>query len=157
MPLKESVNTTSSPLVGEGMDGGTGPLTPTLSHKGRGGSELTPLMQQYHALKSQHPGELLFFHLGDFYELFDEDAKRAAPVLGVALTHRQDVPMCGVPVHAVNTYIAKLLKAGLRVAIADQLDHPSSAFKEDGLASTREGSRGDPAGVKGWSNVVSSV
>jgi DNA mismatch repair protein MutS len=86
---------------------------------------LTPLMQQYHALKAQHPQELLFFHLGDFYELFDEDARQAAPVLEVTLTHRQDVAMCGVPVHAVNTYIAKLLKAGLRVAIADQLEEPS--------------------------------
>lgn len=83
---------------------------------------LTPLMQQYHALKAQHPNDLLFFHLGDFYELFAEDAQRAAPVLEVALTHRQDVPMCGVPVHAANTYIAKLLKAGLRVAIADQME-----------------------------------
>ncbi len=83
---------------------------------------LTPLMQQYHTLKARHPNDLLFFHLGDFYELFAEDAQRAAPVLEVALTHRQDVPMCGVPVHAANTYIAKLLKAGLRVAIADQME-----------------------------------
>src|SRR3990167_9326623 len=80
---------------------------------------LTPLMRQYHALKARHPGELLFFHLGDFYELFGDDAKRAAPLLGVALTHRQDVPMCGVPVHAADAYVAKLLKAGLRVAMAD--------------------------------------
>jgi DNA mismatch repair protein MutS len=87
----------------------------------------TPLMQQYQALKSQHPNELLFFHLGDFYELFDEDAKRAAPVLEVALTHRHDIPMCGVPVHAVDNYIAKLLKAGLRVAIADQMEDPTQA------------------------------
>jgi len=92
-----------------------------------GTAAMTPLMQQYHALKSQHPDELLFFHLGDFYELFDEDARRAAPLLEVVLTHRQDVPMCGVPVHAVDAYIAKLLKAGLRVAIADQVEDPALA------------------------------
>jgi len=81
----------------------------------------TPLMQQYHSLKTQHPNELLLFHLGDFYELFGEDARRAAPVLGIALTHRQDVPMCGMPIHASDNYIAKLLKAGLRnrVRVAD--------------------------------------
>ena len=88
---------------------------------------LTPLMRQYHALKARHPGELLFFHLGDFYELFGDDAKRAAPLLGVALTHRQDVPMCGVPVHAADAYVAKLLKAGLRVAMADQVENPALA------------------------------
>ena len=88
---------------------------------------LTPLMQQYHTLKSRHPGELLLFHLGDFYELFGDDARKAAPILEVALTHRQDVPMCGVPQHAVENYIAKLLKAGLRVAIADQMEDPSAA------------------------------
>src|SRR6185295_7388667 len=86
---------------------------------------LTPLMQQYHALKARHTNELLFFHLGDFYELFGDDAVRAAPILEVALTHRQDVPMCGVPMHAAEGYIAKLLKAGLRVAIAGQMEDPS--------------------------------
>jgi DNA mismatch repair protein MutS len=88
---------------------------------------LTPLMQQYHSLKARHPTELLFFHLGDFYELFDADAIKAAPILEVALTHRQEVAMCGVPVHAVDGYIAKLLKAGLRVAIADQMEDPAAA------------------------------
>src|SRR5581483_8524282 len=85
---------------------------------------LTPLMQQYHDLKKRHPTEVLFFRLGDFYELFDEDAKMASPILEVALTHRQQVPMCGVPAHSIDPYIAKLLKAGLRVAIADQLENP---------------------------------
>src|SRR6266480_3380810 len=99
----------------------------TLTSRKKGASELTPLMQQYHALKARHPQELLFFHLGDFYELFAEDAKRAAPILGVTLTHRQDIPMCGVPVRAVDAYIAKLLKAGWRVAIADQLEDPATA------------------------------
>src|SRR5476649_2434969 len=73
---------------------------------------LTPLMQQYHDLKSRYPEEVLLFRLGDFYELFGEDARNSAPVLEVALTHRQEVPMCGVPAHSVEPYIAKLLKAG---------------------------------------------
>lgn len=87
----------------------------------------TPLMQQYLELKSRHPGDILLFRLGDFYELFDEDARRAAPVLEVTLTARQGQPMCGVPAHSVEPYIAKLLKAGLRVAIADQMEDPSTA------------------------------
>ena len=91
----------------------------------RGEGVLTPLMQQYHDLKQRHPTEILLFRLGDFYELFDEDAKLASPILEVALTHRQQVPMCGVPAHSVDPYIAKLLKAGLRVAIADQLEDPA--------------------------------
>ncbi len=86
---------------------------------------VTPLMLQYHELKSRYPTEILLFRLGDFYELFDEDARNAAPILEVTLTHRQDTPMCGVPAHSVEPYIAKLLKAGRRVAIADQLEDPS--------------------------------
>ncbi len=88
---------------------------------------LTPLMRQYQDLKARHAGEILLFRLGDFYEMFGEDARRASPVLDVVLTHRQGVPMCGVPAHSVDPYIAKLLKAGLRVAIADQLEDPASA------------------------------
>jgi len=87
----------------------------------------TPLMQQYHDLKSRYPNEILLFRLGDFYEMFHEDARTAAPILEVTLTHRQDVPMCGVPAHSVEPYIAKLLKAGRRVAIADQLEDPALA------------------------------
>jgi DNA mismatch repair protein MutS len=87
---------------------------------------LTPLMQQFHDLKSRYPDDILLFRLGDFYEMFHDDAKRAAPVLEVALTHRQQVPMCGVPAHAVDPYVAKLLKNGFRVAIADQLEDPAT-------------------------------
>ena len=88
---------------------------------------ITPLMQQYHELKSRHAGEILLFRLGDFYEMFEEDARRAAPLLEVVLTQRQGTPMCGVPAHSVEPYIAKLLKAGLRVAIADQMEDPATA------------------------------
>ncbi|MFA5974680.1 MAG: DNA mismatch repair protein MutS [Elusimicrobiota bacterium] len=89
--------------------------------------EVTPLMQQYQEMKARYPEEILFFRLGDFFELFDEDARRAAPILGIALTHRQQLPMCGVPAHSVDPYVAKLLKAGFRVAIADQMEDPALA------------------------------
>jgi DNA mismatch repair protein MutS len=82
---------------------------------------LTPMMQQYRRLRSSIPADtLLLFRLGDFYELFFEDAKEASALLNVALTKRNGVPMCGVPYHAAQTYLAKLIKAGRRVAICDQ-------------------------------------
>src|SRR5215212_9171540 len=86
---------------------------------------LTPMMQQYQGLRgSVPPDTLLLFRLGDFYELFFEDAKEAAGLLNVALTKRNGVPMCGVPYHAAQSYIAKLIKAGKRVAICDQTSDP---------------------------------
>src|SRR5262252_7421082 len=86
---------------------------------------LTPMMQQYRRLRSSIPADaLLLFRLGDFYELFFEDAKEASALLNVALTKRNGVPMCGVPYHAAQTYIAKLIKAGRRVAICDQTSEP---------------------------------
>ncbi len=82
---------------------------------------LTPMMQQYQRLrKSIPPDTFLLFRLGDFYELFFEDAKEASSLLNVALTRRNGVPMCGVPYHAAQGYIAKLIKAGRRVAVCDQ-------------------------------------
>jgi len=86
---------------------------------------LSPMMQQYQRLrKSIPPDTLLLFRLGDFYELFFEDAKEASVLLNVALTKRNKVPMCGVPYHAAQAYIAKLIKAGRRVAICDQTSEP---------------------------------
>ena len=86
---------------------------------------LTPMMQQYQRLRKSIPADtLLLFRLGDFYELFFEDAKEASVLLNVALTKRNQVPMCGVPYHAAQTYIAKLIKAGRRVAICDQTSEP---------------------------------
>src|SRR5213596_534114 len=86
---------------------------------------LTPMMQQYRRLRGSIPADtLLLFRLGDFYELFFEDAKEASALLNVALTKRNGVPMCGVPYHAAQTYIAKLIKAGRRVAICDQTSEP---------------------------------
>src|SRR5947208_68669 len=86
---------------------------------------LTPMMQQYRRLRGSIPADtLLLFRLGDFYELFFEDAKEAASLLNVALTKRNGVPMCGVPYHAAQSYVAKLIKAGRRVAICDQTSEP---------------------------------
>jgi DNA mismatch repair protein MutS len=86
---------------------------------------LTPMMQQYRRLRGSIPADtLLLFRLGDFYELFFEDAVEASALLNVALTKRNGVPMCGVPYHAAQTYIAKLIKAGRRVAICDQTSEP---------------------------------
>src|SRR5215510_5356831 len=86
---------------------------------------LTPMMQQYRRVRGSIPADtLLLFRLGDFYEFFFEDAKEASGLLNVALTKRNGVPMCGVPYHAAQTYIAKLIKAGRRVAICDQTSEP---------------------------------
>lgn len=87
----------------------------------------TPLMQQYFALKEQFDDALLFFQVGDFYELFFDDAKTAAAFLGIALTKRgtnngEPIPLCGVPIHAVDHYITKLIRGGFKVALCDQLE-----------------------------------
>jgi DNA mismatch repair protein MutS len=86
---------------------------------------LTPMMQQYQGIRRSLPADtLLLFRLGDFYEMFFEDAKEAAVILNVALTKRHQVPMCGVPYHAADGYIRRLIKAGRRVAICDQVSEP---------------------------------
>ncbi len=90
-------------------------------------NSLTPMMEQYFRIKKEHPDALLFFRLGDFYEMFYEDAKTASPVLEIALTSRQKVPMCGVPYHAVNSYLAKLLRRGFKVAVCEQMEDPRAA------------------------------
>jgi DNA mismatch repair protein MutS len=94
----------------------------------------TPLMQQYHAIKTRYPHALLLFRLGDFYELFYEDAMIAARELQITLTSRnrekgQPIPMCGVPYHAADGYIAKLIRAGFKVAICDQMEQPGPGKK----------------------------
>lgn len=91
--------------------------------------KITPLMQQYFAIKEQHPDALLLFQVGDFYELFFDDAKNASAFLAIALTKRgknkgEDIPLCGIPVHALNHYLTKLIKGGYRVALCEQLTKP---------------------------------
>src|SRR5215212_6826084 len=86
-------------------------------------AQLTPMMAQYRRIKSELPKDaLLFFRLGDFYEMFFEDAQTGAQLLNVTLTKRGIIPMCGIPFHAAQGYIARLLKAGRKVAICDQLE-----------------------------------
>ena len=83
---------------------------------------LTPMMRQYQRIKSEVAEDVIvMFRLGDFYEMFFEDAGRAAPVLGVALTKRSGYAMCGIPYHALDAYLAKLIRANLKIAICDQM------------------------------------
>ncbi len=94
----------------------------------------TPLMQQYHAVKKQHPAALLLFRLGDFYELFYDDAVLASRILQITLTARnkekgEPFPMCGVPYHAAENYIARLIRAGHKVAICEQMEEPGPGKK----------------------------
>jgi DNA mismatch repair protein MutS len=88
---------------------------------------LTPMMQQYWEVRNQLPkNTLLLFRLGDFYELFNQDAEQGAKLLGITLTKRHDYPMAGIPYHAADAYIGKVLKAGMKVAICDQVETPQT-------------------------------
>jgi DNA mismatch repair protein MutS len=102
----------------------------------------TPAMTQYIAAKRAHPDCLLFYRMGDFYELFFEDALKAAPILDIALTKRgqhggQDIPMCGVPAHALDGYLAKAIRRGCKVAICEQMENPEEARKRGPKAVVR--------------------
>src|SRR5919206_616916 len=102
----------------------------------------SPVMLQYHEIKGAHPGCLLFFRMGDFYELFFEDAVAAAPALDIALTKRgrhdgAEIPMCGVPVHTAEAYLARLIRAGFKVAICDQIEDPAEARRRGGKGPVR--------------------
>ena len=97
-------------------------------------ADATPLMAQFLAIKSAHAEYLLFYRMGDFYELFFDDAARAAGALDIALTKRgkhagEDIPMCGVPVHAADAYLEKLIRKGFRVAVCEQVEDPAEARK----------------------------
>jgi DNA mismatch repair protein MutS len=87
-------------------------------------------MEQYRAIKARHRDAILFFRLGDFYEMFYEDAIEASSLLDLTLTHRQGEPMCGVPYHAARSYIARLLKCGKKIAICEQLSEPGKGLVE---------------------------
>jgi DNA mismatch repair protein MutS len=105
------------------FEGAPGPTVPS-----------TPMMQQYGEISRAHPGYLLFYRMGDFYELFFDDAVTAAEILDIALTKRgkhqgADIPMCGVPVHAAESYLERLIRAGQRVAICEQTEDPALAKK----------------------------
>src|ERR671936_1367870 len=102
----------------------------------------TPVMEQYIEIKAANPDCLLFYRMGDFYELFFEDAVVAAHALGIVLTKRgkhlgEDIPMCGVPVHRADEYLQRLIKAGYRVAVCEQLEDPTAARKRGSKAVVR--------------------
>ena len=92
--------------------------------------ELTPMMEQYRRIKREHPGEVLFFRLGDFYEMFSEEAVEISSLLNLTLTSRNGQPMCGIPYHASHAYIARLLKLGKKIAICEQLGVPGKGLVE---------------------------
>src|SRR5690242_14800273 len=97
----------------------------------------TPMMAQYLEIKQAHPNCLLFYRMGDFYELFFDDAVAAATTLDITLTKRgqhngEDIPMCGVPVHSHENYLLRLIRHGHRVAICEQMEDPAEAKKRGG-------------------------
>src|SRR5436853_4327173 len=111
------------------------PLTPSGFESGAptdGAGRATPVMEQYLEIKAENPDHLLFYRMGDFYELFFEDAKIASKILNITLTYRgqsagQPVPMAGVPFHAAENYLGKLLKQGFTVAICEQIGDPNAS------------------------------
>src|SRR3982750_3844320 len=95
---------------------------------------VTPMMAQYLAAKRQHPDCLLFYRMGDFYELFFDDAVKASAALDIALTKRgqhlgEDIRMCGVPVHSHEAYLSRLIRQGFKVAVCEQVEDPAEAKK----------------------------
>src|SRR5215218_8308031 len=143
----------------------------------------SPVMAQYFEAKSRQPDALVFFRMGDFYELFFEDAQKAAAALGITLTARgthagAPIPMAGVPAHAAEAYLAKLIRAGFKVAVCDQVEDPSEARKrgsksvvrrevtrvvtpgtltEEGLLDARGANRLAAVAVRAGSAAVASV
>jgi len=90
-------------------------------------AEVTPMMLQYRSIKEQHPDDVLFFRLGDFYEMFDDDAVEVSRLLNLTLTHRGSQAMCGIPFHAAKIYIARLLRLGKKIAICEQIALPQNS------------------------------
>ncbi|WP_422533782.1 DNA mismatch repair protein MutS [Bartonella apis] len=108
----------------------------------RSDERITPMMEQYIEIKAANSDYLLFYRMGDFYELFFDDAVEASKALGIALTKRgkhlgEDVPMCGVPVHAADDYLQKLIACGYRVAVCEQMEDPAEARKRGGKSVVR--------------------
>src|SRR3569832_1689271 len=109
-------------------------ITPEPPSAGAALGRVTPVMEQYIEIKAANPDCLLFYRMGDFYELFFEDAEIASRALGIVLTKRgkhqgQDIPMCGVPIHRADEYLHRLIALGHRVAVCEQLEDPAEARK----------------------------
>src|SRR6266581_277868 len=121
------------------------PLTPPGFESGppaENAARATPVMEQYIEIKAANPDCLLFYRMGDFYELFFEDAEVAARALGIVLTKRgkhlgRDIPMCGVPIHRADEYLNRLIALGHRVAVCEQLEDPAEAKKRGGKSVVR--------------------
>ena len=127
--LKRTAPTTAPPA--EPFPAGSGNQ---VLPEGATGPKISPMMAQYCAIKAQNPGSLLFYRMGDFYELFFEDAAIAARALGIVLTKRgkhegSDIPMCGVPVERAEDYLNRLIGQGHRVAVCEQVEDPAEARK----------------------------
>jgi len=146
-------------------------------------SAVTPVMAQFFEAKARQPDALIFFRMGDFYEMFFDDAHNAAAAIGIALTHRgvhqgQPIPMAGVPAHAAEAYLAKLIRAGFKVAVCEQMEAPAEARKrgykavvrrdlvrvvtpgtltEDGLLEARGANRLAAVGLRAGQAAVASV
>ncbi|HKJ24196.1 MAG TPA: DNA mismatch repair protein MutS, partial [Myxococcota bacterium] len=122
----------------------------------------TPMMRQYLAIKARHPDAILLYRMGDFYEMFLDDAERAAPLLDIALTTRDKgkpdaVPMCGIPVHSADGYVKRLTEAGCRVAVCEQVEDPRKAkklVKREVVEVVTPGLVGDPGGLEGRQEVA---
>ena len=113
--------------------------TPGVSQGASLGADVTPMMAQYLTVKAAHADALLFYRMGDFYELFFDDARKAAQALDIALTKRgkhlgEDIPMCGVPVHSHEVYLSRLIRAGFKVAVCEQMEDPEAARKRGSKA-----------------------
>src|SRR5438270_6071617 len=121
------------PIISSGFESGS---------PGESAGRPTPVMEQYIEIKAANPDCLLFYRMGDFYELFFEDAELAARALGIVLTKRgkhlgRDIPMCGVPVHRADEYLNRLIALGHRVAVCEQLEDPAEARKRGGKSVVR--------------------
>src|SRR5438067_3310733 len=121
------------PIVPSGFESAT---------SGEGAPRATPVMEQYIEIKAANPDCLLFYRMGDFYELFFEDAEVASRALGIVLTKRgkhlgRDIPMCGVPVVRADEYLHRLIALGHRVAVCEQLEDPAEARKRGGKSVVR--------------------
>src|SRR4029450_5125875 len=108
------------------------PVPPDDAPSAEAMARVTPMMEQFLEIKAGHPGLLLFYRMGDFYDLFFEDAEIASKTLGIVLTKRGkhqglDIPMCGVPVERSEDYLHRLINAGHRVAVCEQTENPAAA------------------------------
>src|SRR4029077_12977681 len=123
------------PIIPLGFESGPSP---------EGAARATPVMEQYLEIKRANPDCLLFYRMGDFYELFFGDAVKASAALDITLTRRgrhdgADIPMCGVPVHASETYLSRLIRQGFKVAVCEQVEDPAEAKKRGGKSPVRRG------------------